>query len=105
MRLSQRTTLGGGDNVQSSATLCCRCCASQHGELEYGLAQVPVGSLNGIVHDQSGGVMQGAAVTVTNKDTGQERQVVTAADGSFGVSPLPSWKLHVEGRLRPDSVL
>jgi len=51
-------------------------------------AQVPVGSLKGTVHDQTGGVMQGATVTVTNRDTGQERQVITAADGSFGVSPL-----------------
>ena len=53
-----------------------------------GLAQAPVGSLNGIVHDQTGGVMQGTTVTVTNKDTGAERQVVSAADGSFGVAPL-----------------
>ena len=52
------------------------------------LAQVPVGSLNGAVHDQSGGVMQGATVTITNKDTGRARQVVTAADGSFHVAPL-----------------
>jgi hypothetical protein len=51
-------------------------------------AQVPVGSLGGTVHDQSGGVMQGATVTVTSKDTGRVRQVVTAADGSFRVSPL-----------------
>ena len=53
-----------------------------------GLAQVPVGSLNGTVHDQTGGAMQGTTVTVTNKDTGQARRVVTAADGSFRVSPL-----------------
>ena len=53
-----------------------------------GAAQVPVGSLNGTVHDQTGGVMQGATVAITSKDTGRERQVVTRADGSFGVSPL-----------------
>ena len=51
-------------------------------------AQVPIGTLNGTVHDQTGGVMQGATVTVTNKDTGRERQVVTGSDGSFRVSPL-----------------
>ena len=51
-------------------------------------AQVPIGTLNGTVHDQTGGVMQGATVTVTNKDTGRERQVVTGPDGSFRVSPL-----------------
>ena len=32
--------------------------------------------------------MQGATVTVTNKDTGRERQVTSAVDGSFRVSPL-----------------
>jgi len=51
-------------------------------------AQVPVGSLGGTVHDQTGGVMQGATVTVTSKDTGRARQVVTAVDGSFRVSAL-----------------
>ena len=55
-----------------------------------GLAQAPVGSLTGTVHDQTGGVMQGATVTVTNKDTGQEHQAVTGADGSFTVAPLPA---------------
>ncbi|HLY17506.1 MAG TPA: TonB-dependent receptor [Bryobacteraceae bacterium] len=55
-----------------------------------GLAQAPVGSINGAVHDQSGGVMQGTTVTVTNKETGAERQAVSAADGSFGVAPLPA---------------
>jgi hypothetical protein len=54
----------------------------------HSLAQTPVGSLNGTVHDQTGGVMQGTTVTVTNKNTGRERQVVTAADGSFRVAPL-----------------
>ena len=56
--------------------------------LVHGLAQVPVGSLNGTVHDQTGGVMQGASVTVTNQNTGQERLVVTRTDGTFGVAPL-----------------
>jgi len=59
------------------------------------VAQTPVGSLNGIVHDQSGGVMQGSAVTVINKDTGLERQVVTGTDGSFNVSQLPAGMYEV----------
>jgi hypothetical protein len=54
----------------------------------HGQAQVPIGSLNGTVHDQTGGVMQGATVVVTNKDTGRQRQVVSGADGSFRVAPL-----------------
>ncbi len=58
------------------------------GAVVYSPGQVPVGSLNGTVHDQTGGVMTGTTVTVTSKDTGRERQVITAADGSFRVSPL-----------------
>ncbi len=54
------------------------------------LAQVPVGSMNGTVHDPSGAVMQGASVTVTNKDTGAEHHVISSADGTFGVAPLPA---------------
>jgi len=55
-----------------------------------GLAQAPVGSLDGTVHDPTGGVMQGVAVTVTNKDTGQERQAITAIDGAFSAPSLPA---------------
>jgi hypothetical protein len=55
-----------------------------------GLAQVPVGSLNGVVHDPSGAVMQGTAITITNKDTGAEHHAVSGSDGLFGVAPLPA---------------
>lgn len=74
------------NRVRLSASLLC---LAGWGAVQ-GLAQIPVGALNGVVHDQTGGVMQGATVTVTYKDTGRERQVVTATDGSFGVSPLPA---------------
>ena len=60
------------------------------------LAQAPVGSINGAVHDQSGGVMQAVAVTVTNRDTGLERQVITGSDGVFGASPLPAGSYTVK---------
>jgi Carboxypeptidase regulatory-like domain len=52
------------------------------------LAQAPVGTLDGTVHDPSGAVMQGVAVTVTNKDTGLERQVTTGVDGGFAAPSL-----------------
>jgi hypothetical protein len=64
-------------------------CAAAAGAV-LGLAQAPVGSINGTVRDQSGGVMQGAAVTITNKDTGLARQVITGADGAFSAAPLPA---------------
>src|ERR1700691_172720 len=61
-----------------------------------GLAQAPVGSLEGTVRDPTGGVMQGVAVTVTNKDTGQERQAITAIDGAFGAPSLPAGNYSIK---------
>ncbi len=54
------------------------------------LAQAPVGSLAGAVHDSTGGVMPGVAVTVTNQDTGLARQVTTSAEGAFSAASLPA---------------
>ncbi len=54
------------------------------------LAQAPVGSLTGTVHDSSGAVMPGVSVTITNKDTGLERQIATSAEGIFSAASLPA---------------
>jgi hypothetical protein len=54
------------------------------------LAQAPVGSLTGTVHDTSGGVMPGVAITVTNKDTGMQRQIASSAEGQFSAASLPA---------------
>src|ERR1700689_645881 len=53
------------------------------------LAQAPVGSLTGTLHDASGAVMPGVAVTVTNKDTGLKRQMTTSPEGIFSAASLP----------------
>lgn len=53
-------------------------------------AQAPVGSLTGTAHDSTGGVMPGVAVTVTNKDTGAQRQIATSAEGMFSAASLPA---------------
>jgi hypothetical protein len=60
------------------------------------LAQAPVGSISGIVHDQSGGVMQTTSVIVENEDTGFVRKAVTAADGAFAVPSLPAGEYRVK---------
>ncbi|MGA2588279.1 MAG: TonB-dependent receptor [Bryobacteraceae bacterium] len=54
------------------------------------LAQAPVGSLTGTVHDTTGAVMLGVNVTVTNKDTGLERQMTTSDQGIFSAASLPA---------------
>jgi len=61
-----------------------------------GLAQAPVGSLTGTVHDTSGGVMPGVSITVTNKDTGIERQITTSAEGMFNAASLPAGNYTVK---------
>ncbi len=46
-------------------------------------AQVLYGSLTGNVSDQSGATVPGATVTLTNKGTGQVREVMSNEDGSY----------------------
>jgi len=55
-------------------------------------------SLRGTVTDQSGGVVPGAKVTLTNTDTGIARGTTTAADGSylFDLVQVGKYKLNVD---------
>ena len=53
-------------------------------------------ALNGRVTDQSGAVLPGVTVTVTQTETGFTRSVVTDDDGTYVIPNLPldriSWK-------------
>ena len=51
-------------------------------------AQVLYGSLVGRVEDPSGAVLPGGNVTVTNKNTGQQREITADADGSYAFRDL-----------------
>ncbi len=51
-------------------------------------AQERFGGLTGIVTDASGGVLPGATVTITSKNTGAARSTVTSADGLYMVPDL-----------------
>src|SRR5512142_2787339 len=53
-------------------------------------AQRISGELSGSVVDESGGVIPGADVTVTNDASGTVRRTVTNADGFFAFAALPS---------------
>jgi hypothetical protein len=46
-------------------------------------------SLEGVVRDQNGAVVQGAAIKIKNTETGLERSAVTNTDGAFSASVLP----------------
>jgi Carboxypeptidase regulatory-like domain/TonB dependent receptor-like, beta-barrel len=53
------------------------------------LAQLPTGTILGVVHDSSGGVVPDATVTIRSTDTGLVRTITTGADGAFRVPALP----------------
>ena len=53
-------------------------------------------SLNGRVTDESGGVLPGVTVTVTQTDTGLSRSVVTEATGEWLVPKLPTGPYRLE---------
>ena len=53
-------------------------------------AQAPTGTIAGTVTDQSGAVLPGATVTVTNKDTGASRVVQSGSDGAFSIPDVPA---------------
>lgn len=55
------------------------------------------GNLQGVVRDQTGAVVAGAAVKVTNTETGQVREIVTNEDGLYrAVNLLPGSAYQVE---------
>src|SRR5262245_61524439 len=56
--------------------------------------------LNGRVTDQSGGVLPGVTVTVTQTDTGFTRSVVTETNGLYVVSNLPAGPYRLEVALQ-----
>lgn len=53
-------------------------------------AQTPTGAVAGTVTDQSGAVIRGATVIVTNRDTGAVREGRTDSDGNFSLPSLPA---------------
>jgi hypothetical protein len=52
------------------------------------LAQVLYGTLVGRIEDQAGAVLPGARVTVTNKDTGQQRETAADESGAYAFRDL-----------------
>src|SRR5689334_2654665 len=64
-------------------------------------AQTPLGRVAGTVLDQSGGVLPGATVTLTNNGTGQVLNTVTSETGAFLFPQVPvgtyTIKVELEG--------
>ena len=62
-------------------------------------AQERTGNLAGVVKDQSGGVLPGVAVTLTNKETGRTVSAKTDANGSYFVRELEPGRYTVKFEL------
>lgn len=62
-------------------------------------AQMTRGSLGGTVRDDTGGVLPGVSVTITNEETGIARTVVTNAEGFYRAPALEPGKYTVSVQL------
>ncbi len=62
-----------------------------------GRAQVLYGSIVGNVQDSSGGMLPGATVTITSKDTNQTRTAVTAEAGTYSFTNVQAgtWSVKI----------
>ena len=59
-------------------------------------AQVPTGTILGVVKDPSGAVVAGAAITIRNVDTGDRRAATSGTDGAYRVPQLPTGHYEVK---------
>ena len=62
-------------------------------------AQLTRGTITGTVTDQSGAAVPGAAITITNVDTGVARTSETGTTGRYEAPGLPAGNYEVSARL------
>src|SRR3989442_7808884 len=60
-------------------------------------AQLGTGTLSGTVFDQSGAVLPGASITVTNSGTGFRRETVSSETGDYKLAGLLPGTYEVTG--------
>ena len=53
-------------------------------------AQLPTASIRGVLRDAQEGVLPGATVTVTHKETGLTRTITTNEEGAYRIAGIPS---------------
>jgi hypothetical protein len=63
------------------------------------VAQQGTASIGGKVADQGGGVLPGVTIVITNEDTGINREVTTAVDGSYFASQVNPGRYRVSAKL------
>ncbi len=63
------------------------------------MAQIATGALSGVVRDETGAALPGAAVTVKSVATGQRRSATSETDGRYRVSTLDPGEYEVRAEL------
>jgi len=63
-------------------------------------AQAPVGTISGVVADESGAIIPNATVKIRNKATDAERDLMSGADGTFSAPALPAGIYEVRVELK-----
>src|SRR5580658_3592523 len=63
-------------------------------------AQAPVGTISGVVADETGAVIPNASVKIRNKATGAERELISNAEGAFSAPALPAGVYEVRVELK-----
>jgi hypothetical protein len=63
-------------------------------------AQAPVGTISGVVADESGAVIPNAGVKIRNKETGAERDLTSNTEGFFSAAALPAGIYEVRVELK-----
>src|SRR5215471_9951355 len=53
-------------------------------------AQSPTGTIAGVVTDRNAGHLAGAHVTITDRNTGLTRKILTSTEGEFSAPALPA---------------
>ncbi|HEX6894850.1 MAG TPA: carboxypeptidase regulatory-like domain-containing protein, partial [Bryobacteraceae bacterium] len=64
------------------------------------LGQAPTGSISGIVKDQTGAVIVGAAVNITNKATGAIRNLTSNAEGLYSAPALLPGEYEIRAEMQ-----
>jgi len=62
------------------------------------LAQLPTGTILGIIQDPTGAAVPGAEVTITNTETGLKRTFAAGSDGAYRFPALPVGTYRLEVR-------
>ncbi|HTB12540.1 MAG TPA: TonB-dependent receptor [Bryobacteraceae bacterium] len=63
-------------------------------------AQAPVGTISGVVADETGAIIPNATIKIRNKATGAERELVSNAEGAFSAPALPAGVYEVRVELK-----